>query len=555
MLLDLGAGWCHWCHVMDEQTYENAAVIGLIESKFVAIRADQDARPDLSARYQDYGWPATIVFDENGRELAKRAGYIPPERMISMLQAFVDDPTPGPSIAAQAPLQASTVTVLPAALRGRLLTHYLEHYDAAHASWGGPLKFLDWDGVEWALVGAGNGDAQYEKMARDTLLAQRALLDPVWGGVYQYSAEGDWKAPHFEKIMMMQAQNLRVYSLAYAQTKDPLYLAAASSIARYLRDFLTSPQGEFYASQDADLVPGQHSAAYFASDDAARRKQGIPRVDKSVYARENGWAIRALAAFAAATGDEAPLDAARKAAEAILRSRAIAGGGFRHGEKDEAGPYLGDTLAMGQAFLALHEATGDRSWLKRASDCARFISEHFTPAGAGEAGFIAAAAERTGASSVRDRDENISVARFANLLYRYTGDAKFMMMRDQAMRFLLIPAVADRFQPAGVLLADFESARAPLHVTVVGGRKDAAAKALFREALRSPGAYRRIEWWDPAEGPAPNPDTRYPASARPALYSCTANRCGPPVREAQKVRGALDGLTQAEAEALPWKVR
>src|SRR3954470_9128314 len=69
VLLDLGAVWCHWCHVMEEKTYRDPAVVALIGERFVAVHVDQDARPDLSNRYEDYGWPATVVFDSAGREL------------------------------------------------------------------------------------------------------------------------------------------------------------------------------------------------------------------------------------------------------------------------------------------------------------------------------------------------------------------------------------------------------------------------------------------------------------------------------------------------------
>src|ERR1700759_3086353 len=85
VILDLEAVWCHWCHVMEEKTYSDPKVQQLIGSNYIAVRVDQDSRPDLSNRYEDYGWPATIVFDSKGRELAKRSGFIPPGPMASML--------------------------------------------------------------------------------------------------------------------------------------------------------------------------------------------------------------------------------------------------------------------------------------------------------------------------------------------------------------------------------------------------------------------------------------------------------------------------------------
>src|SRR5271155_3689454 len=98
VLLDLEAVWCHWCHVMAETTYQDPHVIALMGSKYIAVRVDQDARPDLSNRYEDYGWPATIVFAADGSEIVKRQGYLNPAEMASMLQAIIDDPSPGPSV-------------------------------------------------------------------------------------------------------------------------------------------------------------------------------------------------------------------------------------------------------------------------------------------------------------------------------------------------------------------------------------------------------------------------------------------------------------------------
>ena len=98
VILDLVAVWCHWCHVMEETTYRDPEVVRQLREHFVALRVDQDSRPDLSNRYEDYGWPATVIFDADGRELVKFAGYIPPSRMRTLLEGVVADPTPGPSI-------------------------------------------------------------------------------------------------------------------------------------------------------------------------------------------------------------------------------------------------------------------------------------------------------------------------------------------------------------------------------------------------------------------------------------------------------------------------
>ena len=221
VLLDLGTGWCHWCHVMEAVTYKDPAVIELIRKRYVAVRVDADSRPDLSNRYEDYGWPATIVFNGDGGEIVKRQGYIPPKPMASMLQAVIDDPTPGPSVLPEQKLSASPEAFLTADARKNLRQVLVDTYDPKNKGWGTVQKFLNWDVIEYCMVQAKQGDTKFEEMGRETLAAQLQLIDPVWGGACQYSTDGDWKHPHFEKIMQMQAENLRTYATAYALWRDP----------------------------------------------------------------------------------------------------------------------------------------------------------------------------------------------------------------------------------------------------------------------------------------------------------------------------------------------
>jgi uncharacterized protein len=557
VLLDLEAVWCHWCHVMDVTTYKDEKVLALLKSKYLLVRVDQDSRPDLSNRYEDYGWPATVVFDASGHEIVKRQGYLAPDEMASMLQAIIDDPSPGPSVQVETQITFPANPLMPAALRASLEKDYLAGYDQKQGSWGFNQKFLDWDSVEYAMDLAAKGDSRAEAMARQTLNAQLQLIDPVWGGVYQYSTDGFWTKPHFEKIMSMQAENLRIYAQAYGQFHDPKYLQAAQSIQKFLATFLTSADGAFYTSQDADVVEGQHSAEYFALDDKARRAHGVPRVDTHVYARENGWAIAALASLYGVTADTKTLDQAIRAADWVTVHRRMPSGGFHHGAKDTAGPFLGDSIAMTRAYLALYGVTGDRKWLHNAEGTMQYLSRTFpAPHGKGAiagAGFVTSVAPTDHAYQTHpQRDENVAVARASNLLLHYTGDPKFRQTTDEAMRYLAAPQIAQHLPVASVLLADYESSRPPLHLTVVGHKDDPVAKALFQAAMQYPANYKRLEWWDTREGKLPNPDVQYPSVQRPAAYLCTERTCSPPIFNAgdiaPKVRKVL-GLQQSASSS------
>ena len=91
VLLNLEAVWCHWCHVMDQKTYSDETVATVIRKHFIPVKVDHDARPDLAARYRDYGWPATIFLNGAGDDIVKRAGYIAPQLFAKLLLAIVDD--------------------------------------------------------------------------------------------------------------------------------------------------------------------------------------------------------------------------------------------------------------------------------------------------------------------------------------------------------------------------------------------------------------------------------------------------------------------------------
>jgi uncharacterized protein YyaL (SSP411 family) len=532
VLLYLEAVWCHWCHVMDEKSYGDASIRAEIDAHYVPLRIDQDLRPDLSERYKDYGWPATVIFAADGSEIAKRQGFIEPQRFLRLLKAIEADPSPEAAESADNTAAAPRPSALDEATRTELIKRHRETYDAKLGSLNIGQKYLDRDSVEYALVRALDGDDAEAAMAKKTLDAARALFDPAWGGVYQYSTMGDWKHQHFEKLAAVQGPYLRIYALASAAFGRTQDRQAIAEIRRYLDAFLKSPDGAFYVSQDADLKPGEHSTGYFALNDKQRRAKGVPRVDQHIYSLQNGQIIEALATAAEYAGDTEALTEAKRAAEWIVANRALDGGGFRHDAKDAAGPYLGDTLAMGRAFLALYRATADRAWLARAGAAADFISRNFARQSAGYIG-----AKTTGPiAAVPRTEENISLARFANLLARYTGKAEHRAIAESAVRYLADPKIAlDEITEPGVLLADDELHADPLHLTVMGAKSDAAAAQLFATVHHLPPWYKRVEWWDKAEGDLPNADVSYPSPKRAAAFVCTETRCSLPIYDADKI--------------------
>jgi len=536
ILLHMAAVWCHWCHVMEATTYRDPAVLSRLAERFIPVRVDQDADPALSYRYEHIGWPGSVILDGDGNEVLKRRGYVSPELFLKLLDIAIEDPS---AIAAtgtypepqpRGPLAPERRAAVEAAV--------LAMYDGAHGGFGDVHRFLQAEALELALA-RGRAEPRWSAMARLTLANARALIDPVWGGMYQYSDALDWSSPHYEKIMVVQSSALRLYALAYARWGDPADLEAARAVRRFLRDFLRAPEGAYWASADADAgaIEGK---AYFALDDAGRRRLGLPRVDRNLYAREQGWAASGLAALHDVDGEPAALAEAVAAVEWAIASRRTPTGAFGHGSAADADAYLADSLAMAEAFLALWRSTGERRWLAEARATAEVILERFSDAEAG--GFMAQRPpdDARGAfrNPVKQFEENVATVRLLNLLAHYYAEPRYREAAERGLAFLAGFAEEGMFVP-GALLADAELAREPPHIAVVGRKDDPEAARLYAAARSHPTRYLRIEWWDRREGPLPNPDVRYPELDRAAAFACANGLCSLPAFAPEELGAAL----------------
>ncbi len=544
VLLDLEAVWCHWCHVMEQETYSNQNVQNVIAKYYIPVKVDQASRPDLSARYQDYGWPATVILSPQGQDLWKEAGFIEPKDFVAVLEKTAKAPASAAPAAKPSSTELQDMASLSEEVRRELLARHAGTRDTAQGGIQGVHRFLLPDPMEYALIEAAKGDTDNREWAKKTLSSNLKLLDPAWGGMYQYSTRSDWDHPHFEKIMRTQADNLAAYSRGYLVYGDGAYLDAAQSIRRYVNEFLRSPDGAYYASQDADLVQGTHSGDYFALGDKERRAKGIPRVDTNVYSRENGWFISALMTYHGATGDAAALEDGRKAARWILAHRATVEGGFRHGDNDQGGPFLADNLAMLQALVLLYQESSEREWLSHALRVGHFIKDNFLDGDltAASPGVLSAKAQKNAKlSPVRVSDQNIELARAMMRLYQYSGVIEFKQLAEIALRYVRQSAVALEYRTdPGILLADQEYHSDPLHLTIVAKKDDPKAAQLFAAALRYFAPYKRAEWWDKSEGPLPRSDVQYPELPRPAAFVCTDKRCSLPIFEPEKIAATIE---------------
>ncbi len=527
VIVSLQSWWCPWCHVMNKDTWANAEVRAVLKDHFIPVFVDQDARPDISQRYDRWGWPATIVFGSDGSEIVKLRGFYSPQFLIPILKETIKDPSPVDYGTLGGPEQERRLaTGLSDAQRAGIVAFIGKAWDQSNGGWG-KSKLVDGPTLAWFLERAKAGDKDAEAKVRRTLTAMVALIDKDLGGISQVSLKPDWSATSHEFPMFAQQAALANYALAAQQFGDAGYRDAADRIYGFLKTTMRSPDGGFYASMGM--------------------AEGQPGIDKRQYARETGQAIQGLTAYADATGNKEALAIAIKAGDWALANRRLPNGGFRHSERDAAGPYLADNIEMAAALLALHRSTGDRKWLTAATATAEFVARTFIDPKTG--GFMASASPdaRHLPKPIKQREDNVTSVRFFTLLAFYSGNERHREIAEAGMGYLASPPVMDAFAfLPDVLLAEEELRNEPVHVTVVGAKDDPRSAPLYAAALAYPLAYKRAEWWDKREGKLANPDVDYPDFPDgPAAFACTRTYCSLPVTEAAAIPAQIDRLQRA----------
>jgi uncharacterized protein len=561
ILVNVVATWCHWCHVMEETTYTDREVVALLQQHFVTIRVDSDARPDVAERYREWGWPATGFLTPQARPVLELRGYQGPRAFAKLLRELVADRDRGVLVRREPPAPEPSATGLAlAAIRTRTMAQLDHFYEPELGGWGRKQRYPWPQPLEHAFLRARvHGETKWRERAVTTLASELAIIDPVWGGMYQYSVGGDWQHPHYEKITAIQAGAIGNFALAHRTTGEARWLAAAWKIARYMTTMMRDDDGGFFTSQDADLRrPGREPVIgqqFYAQDDAGRRALGTPRIDRAVYADLNGLMIEALCELFAASRDREALDAAIAAADAVVASHRRDDGGFVHGVGGERPPllHLRDQAAMGRAMLALYRSTGDGKWLDHAAALGELVLAQLQDRERG--GFYAHTADPEAVGVFAERrkplEENGLTARFLLQLHRHLdGDGSTATpYREAALRALAALGDPESIAPEGrivgtYLLALEEAMMPTVDVTVVGDLADGGnTHALFEAALAfaEPRAILELS----AAG------VRYPDLGKPAVYLCTETACSTPITNAAQLAAIAEDFVASSVPATP----
>ena len=281
ILLDIGAVWCHWCHVMDRESYENPALAEVINRHYIAVKVDRDERPDVDARYQaavqtmvgQGGWPLTAILTSDGRPFFGGT-YFPPndqygrpgfKRVLETLAGVWQE--------RRGELDKTASQVLSAIDHGEsfsgrsgslgpgivdaLVASAIGNLDREHGGFGTAPKFPHPAALDLLIdVAARTGSSEARHAAVLTLeaMARGGMYDQLGGGFHRYSVDERWIVPHFEKMLYDNAGLLANYARAFQTFVEPEFARVTLDILRWTDATLTDREhGGFYASQDADI--------------------------------------------------------------------------------------------------------------------------------------------------------------------------------------------------------------------------------------------------------------------------------------------------------------
>jgi uncharacterized protein len=428
ILLSVGYAACHWCHVMEHESFEDDATASLMNEHFVCIKVDREERPDVDSIYMDAvvsltghgGWPMTVFLTPEG-EAFFGGTYFPPEPrhglpsfkqlLLAVADAWRDR---RPEIqrdaatiteqlrrAAQPSREPLTSTLLADAVRG-----LRRAFDPTWGGFGNAPKFPPASTLEFLLR---RDELELVTKTLDSM-ALGGMYDLVGGGFHRYSVDREWLIPHFEKMLYDNALLVPAYLHAWVVTGSERYRKVVEQTCEYLLRELRLPEGGFASAQDADtdgvegltytwteeedvprellhpfehgrfVLRGELDEATRARLFAERERRPKPLRDDKVVASWNGLTVAALAEAGRRLGRSELVDAARACAEFLLGPLSTAEGRlFRTWRAGQArhGGVLEDYADAAHGLYELHVATGELRWLHESRRLALLAVELF----------------------------------------------------------------------------------------------------------------------------------------------------------------------------------
>ena len=586
ILLSIGYAACHWCHVMEHESFENASIAAAMNEDFVSIKVDREERPDLDAVYMEAvvalsgqgGWPMTVFLTPTGEPFYGGTYYPPeprhgmpsfPQVLGAIASAWRDRRDDVVSSAAQlveavgrsASLRPSKEPLIDAVL-DEAVRGLRASFEPAFGGWGRAPKFPNAPVLELLLR---RGGEQPLGMAVKTLdeMAAGGMHDLLGGGFHRYSVDDRWLVPHFEKMLYDNALLASAYLHGWLVTGNERYRDVCQATLCYVLRELALPEGGFASAQDADtdgvegltftwteeegvpdelLEPFEHGRSIIrgALDEETRARlfelreqRPKPLRDDKAIASWNGLALAALAEAGRRLERPDWVDAAKRLGEFLLGPLSDADGRLRRSYRDgrTSGPgYLDDYANVAHGLLELHVATGELRWLEEANRLARVAIELFADDEHGGFFLSPADGERLVARTKELDDHplpsgNAMLAHVLLRLARIYGDDELERRGVSVLR-LVRPAVERAPAAFGWALCALDLQLSPPRELAIVGPVDSE---VARAALAP---------WQPNTVVAIGQAERIPLLAgkslvdgKPAVYVCERFACRAPVTD------------------------
>ena len=622
ILLSVGYAACHWCHVMAHESFEDEATARVMNDLFVNIKVDREERPDIDQIYMSAlhlmgehgGWPLTMFLTPQGEPFwggtyfpnvsrYGRPAFV--DVLNNVARIFRDDPKAieqnRSALMARLAEDARPAgqVVIGRAELDRAAQQLGGIIDPVHGGTRGAPKFPQPMLLEFLWrAGQRTGEARYFNAVELTLenICQGGIYDHLGGGFARYSVDERWLTPHFEKMLYDNAQLLELLALAHQRSGKPIYRARAQETVAWLKREMTTPEGAFCASLDADSegeegkfyvwsfaeitdILGKDDAAFFArhydvtpegnfeghnilnrlarvaasAEDearlaalrarlfAVREKRVRPGLDDKVLADWNGLMIAGLANAGVAFSEPEWL---AMAAHAFMNVESHMGRGDRLGHSWRAGKLLFPGLAsdhtnMIRAALALHEATGEHAYLERALTWQGALDRHYANRTTG--GYFLTADDAEGLvvrpnSTADEATPNPNSIAAYNLLRLavVTGQDAW---RAQADRLFdgVVPLAADNIFMHLALFNALDLRLRAAEIIVVG--KGRGAEAFIAAALALPALDRIVLRAPTAHALPPSHAAQemIKAAQEASAFVCVGERCSLPVTEPARI--------------------
>jgi uncharacterized protein YyaL (SSP411 family) len=587
ILLSVGYAACHWCHVMEHESFEDEATAQVMNERFVSVKVDREERPDVDAVYMEAvvaltgsgGWPMTVFLTPEGEPFFGGT-YFPPEprhglpSFVQLLVAVSDayrerrgDVARQASALVEAIRRSTeqppsreplTESLLAGAVRG-----LLAQLDPVHGGFGRAPKFPNAPALEFLLR---RGELQPVTLTLDRMAAG-GMYDLVGGGFHRYSVDDRWLVPHFEKMLYDNALLAPAYLHAWVVTGNERYREVAEETLDYMLRELRLEHGGFASAQDADtdgvegltytwtaeegappelLQPFEHGRSIVRGElDAEtrarlfelRERRPKPLRDDKAIAAWNGLALAAFAEAGRRLRRSDYVDAACCCADFLLGPLSAAEGRlhrtYRAGEAKGTG-YLEDYADVAHGLYELHVATGELRWLDEARRLALLAVELFADDEHGGFFLTPSHGEQLVARQ-KDLDDhptpsgNSMLAHVLLRLARIYGDDE--LERRAVSVFRLVRDVVERAPSAfGWLLCALDlHFSAPRELAIVGPADGELARAAL--AGFEPNA---VVAFGPSDD-VPLLAGKDLVDGRPAVYVCERFACRAPVTDAAEL--------------------